>query len=60
MPDNQQLTKMPHPELALKFNQDYDRTTWHDESLWFVRQKRDKVVYAIPEFQDLREMASQI
>ncbi len=49
-----------HPELAEAFNKDFERTTWHDETLWFVRQKRDKAVYPIPEFQDLRTLASEI
>ena len=51
---------MNHATRAAKFVGDADRTTWHDETLWFVRAKRDKAVYAVPEFQDLRELASQI
>jgi L-lactate dehydrogenase complex protein LldF len=49
-----------HANSAKKFTSDFDRTTWHDESLWFVRQKRDKAVYSVPEFQQLRELASRI
>jgi len=49
-----------HAKSAEKFTSDFDRTTWHDESLWFVRQKRDKAVYSVPEFQQLRELGSQI
>lgn len=51
---------MSHPQAATRFNADVDRTTWHDGALWFVRQKRDRMAYALPEFQDLRELASQI
>ncbi|UOQ70434.1 lactate utilization protein B [Hymenobacter cellulosilyticus] len=51
---------MSHAARASTFVADADRTTWHDETLWFVRQKRDKAVYAVPEFQQLRELASQI
>ncbi|MGY2132916.1 lactate utilization protein B [Hymenobacter sp. HD11105] len=51
---------MSHPKRAEVFTRDAERTTWHDETLWFVRQKRDKAVYAVPEFQELRELASQI
>ncbi|GAB2943566.1 lactate utilization protein B [Hymenobacter coalescens] len=51
---------MNHPERAAAFTQDAERTTWHDETLWFVRQKRDKAVYAMPEFQQLRQLASDI
>ncbi|QIL77689.1 lactate utilization protein B [Hymenobacter sp. HDW8] len=51
---------MSHPKRAEVFTRDAERTTWHDDTLWFVRQKRDKAVYAVPEFQELRELASQI
>ncbi|OON66502.1 lactate utilization protein B [Hymenobacter sp. CRA2] len=51
---------MSHPQRAAAFTSDAERTTWHDETLWFVRQKRDKAVYAIPEFQELRQLASDI
>lgn len=32
----------------------------HDERLWDVRKKRDAATQAIPEWEDLRELASQI
>lgn len=51
---------MNHSELAEKFIKDADRTTWHDETLWWVRQKRDKAAFQIPEWEALREAASQI
>jgi L-lactate dehydrogenase complex protein LldF len=51
---------MNHPELAERFIKDADRTTWHDETLWWVRQKRDKAAFQIPEWEALREAASQI
>jgi L-lactate dehydrogenase complex protein LldF len=51
---------MNHPKLADKFNQDFDRTTWHDETLWMVRQKRDKAVFQIDDWELLRETASKI
>ncbi|RZM14648.1 MAG: lactate utilization protein, partial [Pedobacter sp.] len=37
-----------------------DRVNWHDETLWFVRAKRDKAAHNIPEWEDLRENASRI
>ena len=49
-----------HAELALEFNRDEDRVNWHDETLWFIRQKRDKIAHQIPEWETLREAASQI
>jgi L-lactate dehydrogenase complex protein LldF len=51
---------MNHSLEAQKFNQNKERTTWHDETLWFVRTKRDRAVKAIPEWEELRELASQI
>ncbi|WP_310391838.1 lactate utilization protein B [Hymenobacter sp.] len=49
-----------HADRSDLFLLDAERTTWHDETLWMVRQKRDRAVYALPEFQELRELASQI
>ena len=49
-----------HPELSEKFNADEDRVNWHDETLWWVRAKRDKAVWQVPEWEQLRELASQI
>lgn len=51
---------MNHPQRAAAFTSDAERTTWHDETLWFVRQKRDKAAYGLPEFQELRQLASDI
>lgn len=49
-----------HASRAEAFVLDHERTSWHDETLWFVRQKRDKAAYAVPEFQELRNLASAI
>jgi L-lactate dehydrogenase complex protein LldF len=49
-----------HPELSEIFNRDEARVDWHDETLWWVRQKRDKSANSIPEWEQLRETASQI
>lgn len=49
-----------HATLSDQFNADEDRVNWHDETLWFVRQKRDRATHAIPEWEELREVASQI
>ncbi|MGL4632780.1 MAG: lactate utilization protein B [Leadbetterella sp.] len=49
-----------HAQNAKQFNADYDRTSWHDETLWYVRVKRDKASKTIPEWENLREQASQI
>jgi L-lactate dehydrogenase complex protein LldF len=53
-------TNLSHSEAATYFNQDEKRVNWHDETLWFVREKRDKAAHQIPEWELLRETASQI
>jgi L-lactate dehydrogenase complex protein LldF len=55
-----QKENQTHAELAENFIKDGERTTWHDETLWFVRQKRDKAAFQLPEWENLREAASQI
>lgn len=49
-----------HATLSQTFISDEPRTDWHDETLWFVRQKRDKAAHGLPEWEQLREWASQI
>ncbi|MBC8109586.1 MAG: lactate utilization protein [Verrucomicrobia bacterium] len=49
-----------HAEASEKFIADENRTDWHDETLWFVRTKRDKAAHQLPEWEALREVASQI
>jgi len=49
-----------HAALADEFNKDEPRVNWHDETLWWVRQKRDKAAHKVPEWEELREMASRI
>ena len=55
----EQITK-DHAALAQEFNKDEERVNWHDETLWFIREKRDKSAHQIPEWENLREAASQI
>ena len=49
-----------HAKAAQQFINDEPRTDWHDETLWFVREKRDKAAHGIPEWEQLREWASNI
>lgn len=50
-----------HAALAEKFNKDEDRVNWHDETLWWIRQKRDKAAWSLgEEWEILREQASKI
>src|SRR5436190_12273525 len=49
-----------HSAYAKTFNEDEARVDWHDETLWFVREKRDKAARQLSEWEELREAASQI
>ncbi|MDF0694148.1 lactate utilization protein B [Aquirufa ecclesiirivi] len=49
-----------HAEASEKFIANQERTDWHDDTLWFVRSKRDKASKLLPEWEVLREQASQI
>ncbi len=51
---------MNHSQSSEKFLRDKQRTGWHDASLWFVREKRDAVAKAVPEWETLRTLASEI
>lgn len=51
---------MSHPALAKEFTADQPRAHWHDRSLWFVREKRDRMASSVPEWEELREHASAI
>ena len=51
---------MNHSKKAATFIQNEARTDWHDESLWMVRNKRDDAAQNIPEWEQLRELGSQI
>lgn len=49
-----------HAKAAETFVRDEENTDWHNETLWFVRSKRDRAAQTIPEWEALREQASQI
>lgn len=49
-----------HAAAAAAFTADASRTGWHDESLWFVREKRDRAAALVPDWEALRERASAI
>jgi L-lactate dehydrogenase complex protein LldF len=49
-----------HAELSEVFNKDEPRVDWHDQTLWWIRKKRDIAANSLPEWEDLRETASGI
>lgn len=52
--------KPTHAGLAEQFNRDSARVNWHDQTLWLIREKRDRAAQQLPEWEQLREAASQI
>lgn len=51
---------MNHADLATEFIEDRPRAAWHDQTLWFVRSKRDLAAQTLPEWEHLRECAAQV
>jgi L-lactate dehydrogenase complex protein LldF len=53
-------TATKHAVLAAEFVRDTEHAHWHDQALWFVRAKRDKAAWSVPEWEVLRETAAAI
>ena len=51
---------MKHARAAKKFLSNGPRTEWHNQALWYVRQKRDLQKDEITDWEDLRDQASAI
>ncbi len=49
-----------HSIAAARFVDNNERLKWHDQTLWMVRQKRDRASKQIPEWESLRQMAHEI
>lgn len=49
-----------HAKAAARFLENMPRAQWHDQALWFVRQKRDNMSKQVPEWEDLRQMGHDI
>ncbi len=49
-----------HAGRAARFVADDARLHWHDQAVWFVRNKRDVARSFVPEWEELRALASQI
>lgn len=49
-----------HSKAAESFIKDIEYEQWHNETLWLVRTKRDKLVMEIPEWEQLRDLSAQI
>ena len=49
-----------HAKAAEKFLENPVMAAWHNETLWMVRAKRDKMSKEVPEWEDLREKACEL
>jgi L-lactate dehydrogenase complex protein LldF len=49
-----------HPDAAARFVADDARAHWHDQAVWWVRQKRDAASALVPDWEALREAAAAI
>jgi L-lactate dehydrogenase complex protein LldF len=49
-----------HAERAALFVANEPRSAWHDQAVWWVRQKRDRAAHALPEWEELRDQASRV
>ena len=49
-----------HAIAAARFLENKENEAWHDHTLWMVRTKRDKMSHSLPEWERLRELASEI
>lgn len=49
-----------HSKAAHRFIMDAQKTTWHDQTFWSVREKRDTMAMGMDEWEQLRDTASAI
>ncbi len=49
-----------HSKAAARFIANREQEQWHNETLWFVREKRDNMSKAVPEWEQLRDLAHRI
>jgi L-lactate dehydrogenase complex protein LldF len=54
------MRRESHAASAGAFLEDGPHASWHDETLWWIRTKRDKAVMDVPDWESLREAASEI
>ena len=49
-----------HSQNASSFLKNEQHVDWHDNTLWWVREKRDKAANQIEEWETLRDLASRV
>ena len=54
------MSRVDHAEASSKFIEAKDHADFHDKRLWDLRKKRDAESEALPEWEELRSLASAI
>ncbi len=54
------MKRVDHAEASSKFIEATDHLEFHDKRLWDLRQKRDREAQLLPEWEELRSLASAI
>ena len=54
------MSRLDHAEAASRFIANETHEAFHDARLWDLRKKRDREAHAIPEWEELRQLASDI
>ncbi len=54
------MKRIDHAEASSKFIKAKDHLAFHDRRLWDLRQKRDRETGGVPEWEELRSLASAI
>src|SRR3954452_20737893 len=54
------MSRVAHAEASSRFIEAKDHADFHDKRLWDLRKKRDTESEALPEWETLRVLASQI
>ncbi|MGA7154050.1 MAG: LUD domain-containing protein, partial [Pseudolabrys sp.] len=54
------MRRIDHAEAASDFIAAKEHQAFHDRRLWDLRLKRDREAHGIPEWEELRSLASQI
>jgi L-lactate dehydrogenase complex protein LldF len=54
------MKRLDHAQAASRFIADEKHLAFHDAKLWDLRNKRDREAHGIPEWEELRRLASEI
>lgn len=49
-----------HSKAAARFLSNEEGSQWHNQSIWYVRDKRDTLAKGLPEWEELRNLSSDI